>query len=57
MICNLLEEEFHERVIDHGMTLQRGRERLIRGESPGKPGPLQVCLCRALGLLPCIGLL
>jgi predicted N-acyltransferase len=27
------------RVIEHVMPLERGRERLTRGESPGKPGP------------------
>jgi hypothetical protein len=34
MICNLFEEGLHERV----MALERGRERLTRGEIPGKPG-------------------
>jgi hypothetical protein len=39
MGCKVLKEEFHERVIEHVMPLQRGKERLKRGESPGKPGP------------------
>jgi hypothetical protein len=39
MLCKVLKEEFHERDIEHVMALQRGRERLTSGESPGKPGP------------------
>jgi hypothetical protein len=39
MACNILEEELHERVTEHGLTLQRWRERVTRGESPEKPGP------------------
>jgi hypothetical protein len=39
MGCKVLKEEFHERVIEYVMPLQRGRERLKRGESPGKLEP------------------
>jgi hypothetical protein len=39
MLFKVIKEEFHERYIEHAMALQRGRERLTRQESPGKPGP------------------
>jgi hypothetical protein len=35
----VLETELHERFIEQGMPLQRGREIFTRGESPGKPEP------------------